>query len=82
MKKIDVGDVIKGITIFSVILLISFIVIVALLDPLIQDVYTKGYNRGKNESCNFLTDLLRTNAYEPTGHINFSSTLNFSMNLT
>ena len=42
----------KGTMIFFATLIIVFIISTALIKPIVEDAYNKGYKRGINETCN------------------------------
>lgn len=43
--------IIKGTFVFFGVLIFTFALLYSLINPLVQDAYSKGYEKGKNDTC-------------------------------
>lgn len=84
MKKITNELILQGFVIFIITFVLSIGFIVAFMNPIVQDVYNKGYQLGKNESCtigNFIENSISQNWNDnsPTGDSMYDIDVNFSI---
>jgi hypothetical protein len=74
----------RSILIFFFVVFISFVFIYDLLEPYVQSVYQRGYEKGKNETCKFLLPsekwVIRDGDYVPEKSP--LEKINVSMNFT
>ena len=51
METMKLKWIVQGLGIFLASLVVTFLFITLFLEPIVQDAYQKGYDKGKNESC-------------------------------
>jgi len=71
----------KSIGFFIATTLILFLIMYIFLNPMIQDAYVKGYERGQEEDCDFLIKEGVVRTYEEMQE-EIKNNINFSLNLT
>lgn len=70
------NKIIQGGLIFIGVMFLTFIIMGAVVEPIVQDAYQKGYERGKNETCK----LYFPNQW--TGDNPMNKNINVSVNFT
>jgi len=73
------------ILIFFFVIFLIFVFVYGMLEPYVQNVYQRGYEKGKNDSCKFIIStgekwVIRDGDYVPEKHP--LEKINISMNFT
>lgn len=79
MKKNIKKTIWKSVGFFFATTIILFLILYFFMNPIIQDAYLKGYERGKAEKCELLLSITENQTFEQIGsnivqNINYSST--------
>jgi hypothetical protein len=72
---------VQGFLIFFSVLCVTFILIYVFMNPMIQDAYKKGYDKGKNETCKIFNSDAWTGDNPTNKEINISLNISFNVSL-
>lgn len=75
-----VNKILQGVLLFFGVLILCFAFLYSIVEPMVQDAYKKGYDKGKNETCKFIISNGWTGDNPTNKEIKIK--INYSLNLT